>query len=82
MFAFLCSYLDHSVFVGFLNLGCFVLMAKIGSGFFYSLSVDPGSVCRRYKVFSLKPAKPNKFNQSKTTVLLLIKLGDEPSFFN
>ena len=29
---------------------------------------------------SLKPSKPNKFNQSKTTILLLMKLGDELIF--
>ena len=40
--------------------------------------MDPDLVCRRCKVFSLKPTKPNKFNQSKTTIPLLMKLGDEP----
>ena len=57
-------------------------MAKIGPGFFYSLSVDPGLVCRRCKVFSLKPTKPNKFNQSKTTIPLLMKLGNESIEFH
>ena len=44
------------------NLGSFVLMAKIGSGFFYGRNMDPGSVCRQCKVFCLKSTKPNKFN--------------------
>ena len=56
-------------------------MAKIGLGIFYSLSVDPGLDCRRYKVFPLKPTKTDKFNQSKTTIPLLMKCGDEPIFF-
>ena len=55
-------------------------MAKIEPGFIYSLSVDPGLVSRWCKVFSLKPTKPNQFNQSKTTIPLLMKIGDEPVF--
>ena len=70
------------VLTGLFNLCVFfVLMAKIGLGIFYSLSVDPGLDCRRYKVFPLKPTKTDKFNQSKTTIPLLMKCGDEPIFF-
>ena len=61
-------YLDYSIFVGSFNFSSFVLIPKI--------------VCRQCKVFSLKPIKPNKLNQSKTTILLLMKLGDEPIFLN
>ena len=48
---------------------------------FYSLSVDSGLDCRRYKAFPLKPTKKDKFNQSKTTIPLLMKCGDESIFF-
>ena len=54
--------LDYSNFAGSFNLGSVVLMAKIGSGFFYSLSLDLGSACRRIKVFSVKPTKANRLN--------------------
>ena len=70
------------VLTGLFNLCVFfVLMAKIGLEIFYSLSVDPGLDCRRYKVFPLKPTKTDKFNQSKTTIPLLMKCGDESIFF-
>ena len=56
-------------------------MAKIAPGIFYSPIVNPGLVCRWCKLFCLKPTKPNKFNQSKTTIPLFMKLGEEQIFF-
>ena len=72
--------LDYSIFVGSFNLGSFVLMAKIGFLFFIVWAWSRVQFVDNAK-YSLSSPQ-SQTNQSKTTILLLMKLGNELTFFN